>query len=282
MKIKPHHFVDIIKLYGTGLEVFVLDATHQHDFYRVANTIMHDPNTRIQLTTDADEICQPCLSLVDEQCQDFFSGISKERYNKSLDLRLIKHFEFSLEKEYTALQLCMLLYYQKELIPFCWSDEDSEKLAFRMHFFSTGAKKYIAKYALPLEENESFRAGVMDAFCEIVKAGVKHLAFSHATNNEQLFLKDLQNAYAIAQKYGVHFYLEKNLIQTALFKNSGQMVLIFYSDASYLEAYLALKKAPQKTMEEKVSVAKSLGELLSYNPSQIDKMIQQSLEEKSI
>ena len=38
--IKPHHFVDIIKLYGSGIEVFVPDEKMGHDFYKVANEII--------------------------------------------------------------------------------------------------------------------------------------------------------------------------------------------------------------------------------------------------
>ena len=33
--IKPHHFMDIIKLYGSGLEVFVPDEKIGHDFYKL-------------------------------------------------------------------------------------------------------------------------------------------------------------------------------------------------------------------------------------------------------
>lgn len=32
MVIKPHHFMDIIKLYGGGIQVFVPDTDYGHDF----------------------------------------------------------------------------------------------------------------------------------------------------------------------------------------------------------------------------------------------------------
>ena len=38
--IKPHHFLDIIKLYGNGLEKFVPDKNYGHDFYKVGNIIL--------------------------------------------------------------------------------------------------------------------------------------------------------------------------------------------------------------------------------------------------
>lgn len=31
--IKPHHLLDIFKLYGRGVETFVPDDKYKHDFY---------------------------------------------------------------------------------------------------------------------------------------------------------------------------------------------------------------------------------------------------------
>lgn len=33
--IKPHHFIDIIKLYGSGIDRFVPDEKMGHDFIRL-------------------------------------------------------------------------------------------------------------------------------------------------------------------------------------------------------------------------------------------------------
>ncbi len=67
--IKPHHFMDVIKLYGKGIEVFVPDKKMGHDFYKVANEIISNKNITLQLTIDADDICKPCKSHK-EQCID--------------------------------------------------------------------------------------------------------------------------------------------------------------------------------------------------------------------
>ena len=39
--IKPHHFIDIIKLYGSGIDRFVPDEKMGHDFYKVAVSYTH-------------------------------------------------------------------------------------------------------------------------------------------------------------------------------------------------------------------------------------------------
>ena len=45
--IKPHHFIDIIKLYGSGIDRFVPDEKMGHDFYKVANEIIDNPSVKI-------------------------------------------------------------------------------------------------------------------------------------------------------------------------------------------------------------------------------------------
>lgn len=62
IKIKPHHFMDIIKLYGSGLNEFIPDQVYQHDFYLVANEIVNNHQVELTLTDGEDDICRPCKS----------------------------------------------------------------------------------------------------------------------------------------------------------------------------------------------------------------------------
>ena len=110
IKIKPHHFIDIIKLHGVGLEQFVPDLKMGHDFYKIGNEILQSPDIEIQLTLSADDICQPCIKLQNGKCIDPLTHISKEDYNLRLDQRIIKAFQLSLNQTYTALELCMTYY----------------------------------------------------------------------------------------------------------------------------------------------------------------------------
>ena len=47
--IKPHHFIDIIKLYGSGIEKFVPDERMGHDFYKIANEIIDNPTVTLKV-----------------------------------------------------------------------------------------------------------------------------------------------------------------------------------------------------------------------------------------
>jgi len=143
---------------------------------------------------------------------------------------------------------------------------------------SLESQQYLDHLFIKKEENDDFRHGVIDAFCEIVKAGVKKIAFSHATSNLEFFATDLHHAYACTNKYHIHFYIEEQLIQTCLFKNSGSHVIIFYRDKKDIDDYLKLKqqinsnKTP--TREEEIAYGKELGRLLSYDSKAINKMIE--------
>lgn len=110
--IKLHHFMDIIKLYGAGIEVFVPDETMGHDFNKVANEIVNHPHVQLELTIDGDDICKPCKKYqnvcIDELTQ--IPGISsKDVYNKLLDTRIIELYQ--LQKDtITAFELCERFY----------------------------------------------------------------------------------------------------------------------------------------------------------------------------
>ncbi|MBS5111358.1 MAG: DUF1284 domain-containing protein [Coprobacillus cateniformis] len=145
--IKPHHFMDIIKLYGSGIEVFVPDEKMQHDFYKIANEIIKNPQVKLSLTIDADDICQPCVQCINGICDDglpkTLGNIKKDDYNKRLDQRLIDYLRLNLKEQYTALTLCRIMYEKKDIIFKVWLEEDDKITQRRFELFQLGAKKYL-------------------------------------------------------------------------------------------------------------------------------------------
>lgn len=145
--IKPHHFMDIIKLYGSGIEVFVPDEKMQHDFYKIANEIIKNPQVKLSLTIDADDICQPCVQCINGICDDglpkTLGNIKKDDYNKRLDQRLIDYLHLNLKEQYTALSLCRIMYEKKDIIFKVWLEEDDKITQRRFELFQLGAKKYL-------------------------------------------------------------------------------------------------------------------------------------------
>ncbi len=145
--IKPHHFLDIIKLHGAGLDVFVPDEKMGHDFYRIGNIILKNKNVDIRLTIDADDICTPCRYCKNNLCIDKLENIEgytkKDTYNKALDRRIIKYFSLDLDKDYKAEELCRIYLSDLNFIYAVWQEEKNEKTKERYRLFSIGAKKYL-------------------------------------------------------------------------------------------------------------------------------------------
>lgn len=143
--IKPHHFIDIIKLYGSGIERFVPDEKMGHDFYKVANIIVDNPSVNLKLTIHGDDICKSCKKY-NGQCIDSLTHIhgytSKNIYNMTLDNRIIDFFHLTDEK-YTALQLCEIIKNNKEYIFKVWIEEDDDVTQKRFELFSKGANKLL-------------------------------------------------------------------------------------------------------------------------------------------
>ncbi len=143
--IKPHHFIDIIKLYGAGIEKFVPDEKMGHDFYKVANMIIDNPLMTLKLTVYGDDICKPCKKY-DKECTDPLDCIpeysSKNKYNMTLDDRII-HFYNLNEEIYTAKQLCKIINNEKENIFKVWIEEEDTLTQKRFELFSIGANKFL-------------------------------------------------------------------------------------------------------------------------------------------
>ena len=143
--IKPHHLIDIIKLYGAGVEHFVPDELYQHDFYKVANLMIENLNTELQFTIYGDDICRPCNRFKDSHCSDPLDHIRgyhcKDTYNQALDSRLIDQLKLDQNAIYTAREFIEILSRDTDIISHVWLEEDSELTEKRNRLFQAGLKK---------------------------------------------------------------------------------------------------------------------------------------------
>lgn len=149
MIIKPHHFMDIIKLYGAGIEHFVPDKAFDHDFYKVANEIIGNKDIILQLTLYGDDICQPCNRFDGKECTDSLDCIKgyqdKETYNKELDTRILNILELNTEEKYTVKQLLQKMQKEERLIFLVWQAEAKELTIRRNDLFQKGCKKLLSE-----------------------------------------------------------------------------------------------------------------------------------------
>lgn len=91
MRARPHHLIDIITQYGAG-QPFQPSA-YGHAVHTVAAEVIANPDVEIEFGIGADDICAPCIHLVNGRCDDvvgyFDPPASKHDYNDALDQRLL-------------------------------------------------------------------------------------------------------------------------------------------------------------------------------------------------
>ncbi len=149
--IKPHHLLDILKLHGKGLEVFIPDLTYGHDFYKVANKIINHEVQNVTFTIHGDDICRPCIYNKENSCTDIVSKTnneSKESHNINIDSILSNVLELEFDKVYdfnkTIIMLNQKLNY--EIFKQAWSKSSDEEIDFRFTNTMLGLKKVIQLY----------------------------------------------------------------------------------------------------------------------------------------
>lgn len=148
LKIRPHHFMDMIKLYGKGIDVFVPDTDYNHDFFSVANKIVLNHDELVTITLKADTICTPCKYIgEDGACLDVIGHIpgitSKNAWNDVIDNRICTFSEVKEDTTLTAESYCKILYAINERIAEIWLEESSTVKNERHKYFCLGAEKYL-------------------------------------------------------------------------------------------------------------------------------------------
>lgn len=150
------------------------------------------------------------------------------------------------------------------------------------------------EYELYQEEEEpkreidrySYYIGAMDAFCEMVAAGVKKLAMSHPCDTKAERDSYLPEVKRLCEEYGILFYPEDEAFLTDLFPeelNKEKYNYLFYGNSDVLEAYLSLKERQRRLMEngtytrtESYETAREFGRLLSYTEERIEASIRKT------
>lgn len=136
----------------------------------------------------------------------------------------------------------------------------------------------------------SYQCGVIDAFNEVVRAGVKRIALSHPVDTKEEAMELIPFSQQICHQYGNHFYLEESPLLTDLFPislNKGKYNIIYYRQEEDIRQYLALKKRKQQLLEQQAyqgearrQIAVDYGKLLSYSQEAIERYLAQNEEKE--
>ena len=115
LRIKPHHFVDIVARIGAGERTF---SPHRygHLFHLAARRILDDPETFIELELGSDDICDPCVHNKAGICDDLIdlsyrpdAPPLKQDWNLLLDRRWCSCLQLQEGVRLTGTEFCRRL-----------------------------------------------------------------------------------------------------------------------------------------------------------------------------
>lgn len=146
INIRPHHLLDVYKLYGRGIFPLSPNTDYGHDVYLIGNLLINHKVDSVVLVNKADDICKPCKYYENGICADDihkegFNG--KHEYNFFIDQKLLQYLKLDDGAEYNLDTLLSLFIKRASLEMFCkvWCFNDDNESRFTDTI--TGIKKYI-------------------------------------------------------------------------------------------------------------------------------------------
>lgn len=148
MKLRIHHFFDIIRDFGSGKKIEA--HPYGHAYHTVAELILNDADTKWQLVIASDETCDGCSHLINGVCDDVithrndFSG--KEDFNNHLDKRIMGVCGFKESEKYSPKELCQRVHKYLINIEFIYAGNDLAHTNVRKQNVLKGLLFYTAKH----------------------------------------------------------------------------------------------------------------------------------------
>ena len=112
IRIKPHHFIDIITSFGDGKSTFEAHP-YGHAVHTVATRILGAREVLLEMELGADDICRPCQHNIDGICDDTIdtsfrpdAPSSKGEWNLIIDRRWCERLRLRQGTRLTAREFC--------------------------------------------------------------------------------------------------------------------------------------------------------------------------------
>jgi len=150
LRIKPHHFLDIIRDFGAG--VHHKPHPYGHAVHEAARLLRENPRTLLELTSGADEICQPCRFLKHGRCTDTTTTpgrkVRKGSWNRLIDCRIFKRLGLREGDRIPAVDFCRLAEQRLGDLFTLYREADPRKTALREKNLRKGIEQYLKRDAV--------------------------------------------------------------------------------------------------------------------------------------
>lgn len=149
IRIKPHHFIDIITSYGRG-EKFE-PHPYGHAVHAVAERMLSNRDVTLAIELGADDICRPCKHNVGGVCDDVIDTSyrpqappRKQEWNLLIDQRWCKRLGLSQGDRLTARQFCERLHDRAGNITDIYREMPVEMTAERAKALQAGVRRFLS------------------------------------------------------------------------------------------------------------------------------------------
>lgn len=153
MKLRIHHFFDIIRDYGIGKEF--LPHSYRHSYHKVAGEILADPEIKLEMVVEPDAVCIGCIHLAGSECDDIIihriDFNKKEDFNNYLDKRIMDVLGIPAGTIMTPKDLCIKAERYIDNIYYIYKGNDQGHTALRKNNVFKGVNLYSCKYNLPIK-----------------------------------------------------------------------------------------------------------------------------------
>jgi len=149
IRIKPHHFVDIVTAFGDGQTRFE-PHPYGHAVHTVAEEVHRDHEVLLEMELGADDICAPCSHNVDGICDDCIDTSfrprapkSKREYNLLIDERWCRLLGIAQGDRLTARELCRRIRDRGDDLAVVYREMPSHSIEDRRIKLTKGVRKYL-------------------------------------------------------------------------------------------------------------------------------------------
>ena len=149
IRIKPHHFIDIVSDIGRG-QTSWQPHPYGHAVHSVAARILAEPDVLLEMETGADDICAPCVHNIGGLCDDTIdtsfrpaAPTSKREWNLLIDRRWCERLGLAQGDRLTARQFCERLRERMGDITDIYREVPAERTASRARDIEAGIKSFI-------------------------------------------------------------------------------------------------------------------------------------------
>jgi hypothetical protein len=149
VRIKPHHFIDILTSYGAGTTSFD-PHPFSHAQHTVAAQILDHPDTLLEIELGADDICAPCMHNVDGLCDDVIdtsyrpqAPSAKREWNLIIDRRWCARLDIKQGDRFSARALARCTRDRAGDITDIYREISPSLTAERMRKLNKGIEKFL-------------------------------------------------------------------------------------------------------------------------------------------